>query len=360
MIIHIKKTIGILMQKLFYYFTTLLTTQFLLSCQSPRQEVSLSEVARSENLWTGVAVSESDRIFVNYPRWSPQTTISVAEVISSDSTIPYPDEEWNQWNPDLNPEDHFICVQSVYIDHDNFLWILDPANPLFQGVVSGGPKLVKIDLQNDRIVQKISFDNRIAPAGSYLNDVRFDTDRHFAYITDSGEGAIVVVNLTSGEARRLLGDHFSTKAENITFTVEGQKLNIKVHSDGLALDPQNEFLYYQALTGKSLYRIHTKFLRDHSISKDELKAKVEFVTESGISDAVEFDSKGNLYLTSLEYNAIRKYTPQGNIEIVIQHERLKWPDSFSIKADGTIYVTTSQLHLGNARIEPYRVFKLVP
>ncbi len=267
------------MHKLYCYFLLLLASILFFSCQSHKQEVGLSEVARSENLGTGIAVSEEDRIFVNYPRWSPQTTISVAEVISTDSTRPYPDNEWNRWNPDLKPEDHFICVQSVYIDRKNYLWILDAANPLFQGVVSSGAKLIKIDLQNDQIVQKISFDNQIAPEGSYLNDVRVDTNRNYAYITDSGEGAIVVVNLATREARRLLDDHFSTKAEDITFTVEGQQLNLKVHSDGLALDPQNQILYYQSLTNRRLYRIDTKYLRDFSISNTRLGEKVEFVTD---------------------------------------------------------------------------------
>ena len=348
------------MHKLYCHFLLLFTSILFFSCQSLKQQVSLSEVARSENLWTGVAVSEKGHIFVNYPRWSPETTISVAEVISTDSTRPYPNDELNRWNPNLKPEDHFICVQSVYIDRKNYLWILDPANPLFQGVVSSGAKLVKIELQNDQIVEKILFDNQIAPEGSYLNDVRVDTNRNYAYITDSGEGAIVVVNLATREARRLLDDHFSTKAEDITFTVEDRELNLKVHSDGLALDPQNKFLYYQALTGRHLYRIATKYLRNSAISDTELGEKVEFVTESGVSDAIEFDYKGNLYLTSLEYNAIRKYTPQGNIEMVMQHEQLKWPDSFSITPDGTVYVTTSQLHLGNSRTEPYKIFKLMP
>ena len=329
------------------------------SCQSPKKNVNIEEVARSEKLWTGVAVSKVGRIFINYPRWSPETTISVAELISSDSTRPYPDSVWNQWNPDRTPEDHFICVQSVYVDRENYLWILDPANPFFRGVVDGGAKLIKIDLQNNQIIQKIIFDDQIAPAGSYLNDVRVDTRHNYAYITDSGEGAIVMVNLTTGETRRRLADHPSTKAEDITFTVEGQELNLKVHSDGLALDPQNRFLYFQALTGRSLYRIDTKFLRDYTISNAKLAEKVEYVTESGVSDAIEFDQKGNLYLTSLEYNAIRRYTSQGKIEMVIQHDQLKWPDSFSITPEGTVYVTTSQLHLGNSRIEPYRIFKLV-
>ena len=68
-----------------YYYLVILTSILFSTCQSPKQGVSLNEVARSENLWTGVAVSREGRIFVNYPRWSPQTTISVAEVLSTES-----------------------------------------------------------------------------------------------------------------------------------------------------------------------------------------------------------------------------------------------------------------------------------
>jgi len=210
------------------------------------------------------------------------------------------------------------------------------------------------------VIQKIIFEGHIAPTGSYLNDIRVDTERQCAYITDSGEGAIIVVYLRTGRASRRLTAHPSTKAEDITFTIEGQEINIKVHSDGLALDPNGEFLYYQALTGKSLYRIKTEDLRNPSLSEIQLGDKVEFVTQSGVSDAIEFDQKGTLYLTSLEYNAIRKYTPEGHIEIVIQDPQLKWPDSFSVTQEGIIYVTTSQLHLGNSRTEPYKIFRLIP
>ncbi|UCF63658.1 MAG: hypothetical protein JSW33_14020 [bacterium] len=338
----------------------LFTGIIFFSCQSREQAVTLVEVARSEKLWTGVAVSETGRIFVNYPRWSPETAVSVAEIIAPDSTIPYPDSEWNIWEPSLQPAEHLICVQSVYVDRDNYLWILDPANPLFQGVVSGGAKLLKIDLSTNQVIQKIIFDDQAAPAGSYLNDIRIDTDRQYGYITDSGEGAIVVVNLTTGEATRRLAIHPSTKAEDITLNIEGQQLKIKVHSDGLALDPPGKFLYYQALTGRSLYRIATDHLRNLSLTENELGQKVDFVIKSGASDAIEFDQQGNLYLTSLEFNAIRQYTPQGKIETVVQDGQLKWPDSFAITEGGIVYVTTSQLHLGNSRTEPYKIFRLTP
>jgi sugar lactone lactonase YvrE len=346
------------MKNLFYSSVCfLIVIQF--SCQNkPVSPVILEEVASSKKLWTGVAVSQENRIFVNYPRWSPDVDVSVAEVISEDSVIPYPDDTWNSWTTESPPGNIFVCVQSVYIDKNNNLWILDPANPYFQGVVSGGAKLLKVDLTTDQVVQTYTFDENVAPKESYLNDIRIDTDRNIGYLTDSGLGGIIVIDLSTGKSRRLIDDHGSTKAEDISLTIEGKPFNFIVHSDGLALDPENVYLYYQALTGRNLYRIKTEYLRNADLSAQELAGKVEWVTESGASDAIEFDNAGNLYFTSIELNAIRKYTPQGKLEVVVQDDMLKWPDSFSITADGTIYLTTSQLHLGNNPPDPYKIFKI--
>jgi len=76
----------------------------------------LREVARSERQWTGVAISEGARIFAAFPRWSPGVDLSVAQVAFSGEITPYPDAEWNRWEPGLPPADHFICVQSVFVD----------------------------------------------------------------------------------------------------------------------------------------------------------------------------------------------------------------------------------------------------
>ena len=298
-----------------------------LSCgnkpQPQEESAKLIEVAQSEKLWTGLAVSREDRIFVNYPRWSPETTISVAEILEPDSFVPFPNTEWNRWESGLSTENHFICVQSVYIDDKNGLWILDPASPLLSGVVNNGAKLILFDLKNNQLIQKIFFDSNIAPQNSYLNDVRVDTERGYAYITDSGTGAIVVVNLKTSESRRVLYEHFSTKAEDIILKVEGREINFKVNSDGLALSPNREYLYYQALTGRSLYRIYTQYLRDWSLTEQELSERVKLVTQSGASDAIAFAPDGNLYLTSIELNAIRRLTVQGKIETVIRDNKIK-------------------------------------
>jgi len=213
------------------------------------------------------------------------------------------------------------------------------------------------------VIQKIYFDSTIAPTNSYLNDVRVDTKKKLAYITDSGLGALIIVDLTSGKSRRLLENHPSTKAENITLTIDGQPWlrpdgsSPRVHSDGIALDPAGEYVYYQALTGRTLYRIATSWLRDITLNEAQLAEKVERVAESGAADGILYCSCGYIYLSAIEDNAIRRIDADGKLETVIQDPRIKWADSFAFETGGYIYFTISQIHLGSVRQEPFKIFK---
>ena len=88
----------------------------------------LEIVAESSRRWTGVAVSPEGRIFVNYPRWSDDVPISVAEIVDGES-VPFPDGAWNAWEPGLDVTKRHVCVQSVTFDDQGVLWILDPGSP---------------------------------------------------------------------------------------------------------------------------------------------------------------------------------------------------------------------------------------
>src|SRR5437773_8104285 len=84
---------------------------------------------------TGVGVStRSGRIFANFPYWSDDHTISVAEIVNGQPKA-FPNDEWNKPGP---ADSHFICVQSVVVDDQDNLWVLDPAAPKMQEVVKGG------------------------------------------------------------------------------------------------------------------------------------------------------------------------------------------------------------------------------
>jgi hypothetical protein len=54
-------------------------------------------------------------------------------------------------------------VQSVVVDDQDALWVLDPASPKTEAVVEGGPKLVKIDLATNKVMQTITLDENVAP-----------------------------------------------------------------------------------------------------------------------------------------------------------------------------------------------------
>ena len=321
---------------------------------------------------TGVGVStHSGRIFVNFPYWSDDHSISVAEIINGQPKA-FPNAEWNKPGP---AGSHFICVQSVVVDDQDNLWVLDPAAPKMQEIVKGGPKLVKIDLATNQVVQTIPFGEDLAPKKSYLNDVRIDTRTNTAFITESANGAIIVVDLKSGKARRLLDSHPSTQPEkDVNLVVDGKalidqqkKTPPQIASDGIALDAKNGYLYYHALTGHTLYRIKTSFLRDEKLGKHELESKVENVGQTSAPDGMLEGQDGSIYLTDLENSAIVRWDPAGKrVEQIIADKRLLWPDTLSWGPKGEMYGTASQIENmprfnngKSTRTEPYKLWKII-
>jgi sugar lactone lactonase YvrE len=252
----------------------------------------LQQVAQFEHQVTGVTVSKDGRIFVNFPRWTGDAPVSVAEVTRDGQIKPYPDEEWNSWRNEkknqMSAGDHFVCVQSVVTDAHGNLWVVDPAAPATASLVPGGPKLVKIDLKANKVAQVIRFDETVAPQGSYLNDVRFSPDGQYAYLTDAGaKGALVVVDLQTAKARRVLSGHPSTQPEkDVVVKIDGHALRrpdgrgVEFAADSLALSPDGRTLYWKALTGRTLYRIATNALQNPRLPEKGLEARVERVAET--------------------------------------------------------------------------------
>jgi sugar lactone lactonase YvrE len=353
-------------------FSCLVAVVVMSGCAQPGTEIAepaaveaaLEIYAESERQWTGVAVTSDGRVFTNFPRWSPEVPVSVAEVLADGTLRAFPDDVWNSWTPDADPSSTFVCVQSVVADGEGSLWVLDPANPGFQGVVPGGAKLVEIDVATGGVVQVVQFDGQIAPPGSYLNDVRIDQENRAAYITDSGAGALVVVDLRTGESRRVLDDHHSTSAEDIVLSFAGEQWLLpdgsapQVHADGIAYDPKRDLVYYQALTGKTLYRISGAALREPWFDDHSLSQMVEAVAESGPADGLLWDGIDGIFISAIEDDAIKHWSLTEGVAYVFEDPVIAWPDSFARGPDGAIYVTTSQIHRGPNPPEPYRILRI--
>jgi sugar lactone lactonase YvrE len=241
--------------------------------------------------------------------------------------------------------------------------VLDPAAPAMAAVVPEGPKLVEIDLKTNQVARTIAFDPEVAPQGSYLNDVRFSPDGKTAYITDSGaSGALVVVDLASGKARRLLdGDPTTQPDKSVTVTYEGRPLRrpdgrgVEFAADGIALSTDGKTLYWQAIKGKTLYAIPTDALTGWmtsavvpaTLADRSLASRIETVGENGPADGLIISRHdGRMYVTSPQDDSIkaRDLSAKGAaLTTVVQDSRLRWPDTFGEGPDGTLYVTTSRI-----------------
>jgi sugar lactone lactonase YvrE len=280
----------------------------------------------------------------------------VAELVDG-KPVPFPDASWNSWDGKGKPWG-FACVQSVLVDDEDFLWVLDPANPLFRGVLPQGPVLYRFRISDRTLAATYRFPRGSFVGSSYLNDVRVDTRRKVAYLTDSGAGAIVVLDLATGRARRLLADAAATQAQRTAIFVGGRSWHAVVHADGVALDPAGEWLWFAALTGDDLFRVATSDLLDASLPRAELEARVKLVRRVGPTDGMLFGRNGRLYLGGLESSAVLELAPPDRLRTVVADPRIRWADSFAEDSAGNLYFTTSQIHLPPSERGPYELWRI--
>ncbi|KAI1773263.1 MRJP-domain-containing protein [Hypoxylon cercidicola] len=361
---------------------------------------------------TGIAVSSTGRMFSNYPGGlDPANTYNgsndvytVGELTSLTRETPYPNLEMNHppggainysTTPPtaVNYQNYLIGVQSVVIDPLDRLWILDTGRVLTQdGVLVsatyGGPKLIGINLTTNSIFKTIVFPPTVAYGDSYLNDVRFDlrsnrsdsSGEGFAYITDSsasGHNALIIVDLGSGESWRHLGLTRAVRGESQFlpfiwgqpgyYTEAGMPwTSFPIGSDGIALSADGETLYWCPLASRYMYSAPTAKLRARGPAS-ELLAQQSVVNhgQKGVSDGLETDSNGMIYLGNNEGDAINVFNPSNGTTLTfVGDPRINWVDTMSVATDGYLYFTVNQLNFASAtypgtdrRVRPFALFR---
>ncbi|MEG3937485.1 MULTISPECIES: L-dopachrome tautomerase-related protein [Microcoleaceae] len=333
----------------------------------------------------GVAVSKQGRIFISYPRLVDDVEFTVAELKQplekNGNPVPYPNAEIHKLDL-ASPSEKLLCVQGMTIDARDRLWLLDHAKIKQNLVPSGGPKLVGIDLNGDRIVKKILFPESVASANSTLNDVRVDLrwgEDGIAFITDSSEegpNGIVVVDLATGNSWRKLNDHPSTKPiPGFLPIVEGQPMMVRhpnkpakhIHtgSDGIALSGDGQRLFYCPLASRHLYSVSIEALVNQNLPDENVAATVIDHGEKGASGGMVSDDKNHLYVTNYENNSILRHLPDGTWETLAHDARMLWPNCLFVAQDGYLYFTVDQwnrnpsYHNGqDLREKPYSLFRI--
>ena len=296
-----------------------------------------TQIASSDKQWTGVAVSQSGRIFVNYPTWNDYPRdYQVAELVDGKLQA-YPSPEANR---------DFVCVQSVIADGENHLWILDPAKLRDKPVAKTGARLYEVDLSTNRITRIFVFPETVARPGSYLNDVRLDLNRKVAYLTDSGEGGIVVLDLSTGDAWRALTDIPQVKA-NL------QQIELCFHRPRYPCEPK-AMVWNSPLTaipcisppwaGQTLRRTHRRAEKP-KLTVPQRQRSIQVENPQNVpTDGLILDGH-TLYMADLPKETLWTYDlkkHQGKDPDLGQP--LRWADSFAKGPDGTLYFTTSQIN----------------
>lgn len=331
---------------------------------------------------TGVAVSTSGRVFINYPRWGDRVEFTVAEVVNG-RPVAFPNADLNSQGKVNTQHNRIVSAQSVVIDPTGMnLWIVDTGSLRPEPISYGGPKLIKVDLRTNQVAKKILIDQKSLDPETYLNDVRFlmpgDSPGH-AFITDSSaKGGIIVVDLESGKSWRRLGDTPFTRSDpGFVPVVEAQVLMLRgkekapqrfnVGSDGLAVSADGKKLYFRSLTSRHLYSVPTAALINRNTDEETIqKLVVDHGQVAGASDGLEADAKGGIYLTDYEHNAIHRFTGSiDTMQTIMYAAEAIWPDSLSLADNGYLYFTANQLnrqaqfHEGiDKRVQPYMIFRI--
>jgi sugar lactone lactonase YvrE len=307
--------------------------------QSSTKEVQ--QVAEFEGQQvTGVTVSTTGRIFVNFPRWRKGVENSVVEITKDNQKVAYPNKEWNSWEIGSAVEDQkFVGVQSV-VAFENMLYVLDTRSPLF-GAVLDAPRLFVFNLSDNKLEKTYILQKGSYYPNSYINDLRVDKKNNKIYCTDSGRAGLIVLDITSGKSSRVLDNHFSTKAEQSYLTFDNKKWVNTINSDGIALDTKNDLLYYHALTGYSLYSVPTKVLANGAIK--EVEKSVKLVAKTAAPDGMILDHNGTLYFADLENNKIMYRKKDGSIHTLVEGKKIRWADTFSIY-NNYLYFTNSRIN----------------
>ncbi|MBL7474080.1 L-dopachrome tautomerase-related protein [Robertkochia sediminum] len=338
--------------KTVHFTSALILTFFPLIIMAQAEPVAM---IKGQQL-TGVTVSDSGRVFTNFPQWREGVENAVIEIdTSGNDHQPYPNKNWNRWKPgDTITNDLFVAVQSV-VAFKEYLYVLDTRNPFFQGV-QGAPTIFVFNLNTDSLVRAYELSENSFHADSYINDLRIDPKRNKAWFTDSGHPGLVILDLDSGVSTRILDAHPSTTAETDQLTIDGKAWSNTVHSDGIALDSNKDLLYYHALTGYTLYALPLDQLNEGSTPPEAL---VISLGKTPAPDGMITDRKGNLYMADLEGHKIVYRTPEGNMQTLIEGPNVKWADTFSIY-NGYLYYTNSKIHMAgpdvsNMEFEIYKV-----
>jgi sugar lactone lactonase YvrE len=285
-----------------------------------------------------VAVSSSGRVFFTVHPESRTRGNKLLEFVDG-ASVPFPSGALQR--------ELFDTVLGVVIDRQNRLWTIDHGNHGMRAA-----RLLAFDLSSGTLIHDTYFDKSIAPAGSFLQDLQVSADGRTIVIADTSfwrkKPALIVYDIETDTARRVLEEHPTVSAEDHLITHQDRAMSflggivvLRGGVDGIAL--AQDWLYFAALSGSSLYRIDLASLRDRSIPDSQLARHVERYADKPLSDGLSVDVDGNVYVTDVEHNSINIVGADRELRTLMRSPEIRWPDALSFGPEGWLYVADSDL-----------------
>jgi len=309
------------------------------------QDAGFEIVAELQQPPGNVAVTPDGQIvFSQHQFYSPRER--VVTVGPGGTVKPFPNETWS--TPPEAGEPGLNAVLGVVADRRGRVWMLD----------NGGrtPRLVAWDTRDDDLHRIIPLPRPAVRAGSFPNDMAIDLVHQAIVIADFGGKpgpGLIVVDLETGYARRVLEGHATVVPEDRPMIIDDRKITVGTGPDAqpsrvgvnpIAMGPTNTWVYYGAMSGDDVWRVRIADLLDASLSKAELGERVERYGDKPISDGITIDAGGNVYITDITSGALGVTRPDGRYDILVDDPRIEWPDGFAAGPDGHVYVAINQLH----------------
>ena len=307
-----------------------------------------------------VAVSDTGEIFF---------TVHPEARVHGNKLLHYVDGASIPWPSVQVQKDLFDTVLGVVIDRQNRLWTIDHGNHGMRR-----PRLLAFDLETGEVIHDRRFSELLAPKGSFLQDLTVSADGRTVVIADASiwrkSPALIVYNVDTSTARRILDGHPSVSAEHYVIRNHGDAMkyggglvSLRGGVDGIALN--DEWLYFGALSGSGLYRLSVAALVDPDTGKSELADAVERIADKPLSDGFTFDNEGTLHITDVEHGAVLQLNQDGHLETVLRTPRIRWADAISFGPNNALYIADSALkdvilrsreHIASSG--PYHIFRL--
>lgn len=308
-----------------------LTEEPILEMFPPHQLIQVHEFDQPPG---NIAVDEKGNIAVCFhPEAQPKQKLKV--LLTSNEILDLP----NEW---------FDTVMSLRFDRNGFLWTLDHG---MHGLRK--PRLLQIDIQKIQILREIKIAPVFAPLGSNLNDFQIAPNEDYIFIADTSflrnRPGILIVNLQSGEIKRVLDHHETTQKGPYYVSVDQQPVGhppfvtMRPGIDSIAIDRRGEWLYYGSMSDTKLYRVRVADLL--SLEANELGKQIEFYSNKPLSDGLTIDDDNNIYVSQIQSNSVSVIDGKTRqLKLLLKSPDLQWPDGFSFGPNQTVFVSASYLH----------------